>query len=286
MFFFEKKNQKTFSRLVIRYFIRIDPRLFQLATLSGLLVVGGTHFDVVTDWRQFAVTLAAALLAQYAGARLQSRSADWRSPAITSLSLSLLLRTHDPVLWAASGALGVGSKFLLRIRGKHLFNPACLAIVALLLGTHRVWVSPGQWGALAWSAAALACAAGLVLSRARRLDMAAAFLCAWGGLLAARCLWLGDPWTIPLHQMQSGALLIFACFMITDPRSTPDARAGRIVFAAMVAALAYVLQFRYQLREGFFYALMLVSLTTPLLDILFRKERFAWSHAHRMAQAA
>ena len=41
-------------------------------------------------------------------------------------------------------------------------------------------------------------------------------------LLLARAFWLGDPLAIPLHQMQSGSLLIFAFFMISDPRTTPD----------------------------------------------------------------
>jgi Na+-transporting NADH:ubiquinone oxidoreductase subunit NqrB len=263
-----------------------DPRLFQIATLLGLLVMGVAHFDLAASWQQAATTLSGALGAQFVFARWQNKTMDWRSPAITGLSLSLLLRTHDPRLWALSGAIAIGGKFLLRFNGKHLFNPACFAIVTLLLGTHQVWVSPGQWGALAWSAAALACAAGLVLSRAGRVDMALAFLCAWGALLAARCVSLGDPWTIPIHQIQSGALLIFACFMITDPRSTPDARLARILFAALVAALAHLLQFRFQIREGLFYALTMVSFTTPLLDTLCPKERFQWNQTHRIAGAA
>ena len=49
----------------------------------------------------------------------------------------------------AAPVLAIGSKFLFRVRGKHLFNPAAFAIVALLLTSDEVWVSPGQWGAAA-----------------------------------------------------------------------------------------------------------------------------------------
>ena len=252
-----------------------DPRWFQIATLAGLLTVAILVYDTGASLAQLGVTLGAALAMQAVATR--GRALDWRSPAVTALSLTLLLRTHAPLAWAAAGALGVASKFVLRVRGKHLFNPACFAIVALLLTTRLVWVSPGQWGALAWGAAVLGSAAGLVLSCARRLDTASTFLAAWAALLAARCVALGDPWAIPLHQMQSGALLVFAFFMVTDPRSTPDSRAGRMVFAGAVAALAHLLMFRWQLRDGLFYALAAAAPLTPLLDSAAPAPRFTWA---------
>jgi Na+-translocating ferredoxin:NAD+ oxidoreductase RnfD subunit len=79
-----------------------------------------------------------------------------------------------------------------------------------------------------------------------------------------------------MNQLQSGALLLFTFFMITDPRSTPDRRLGRIVFAAAVALLAYWLQFRWQLRPALFYALAALSPLTPLIDRVLPAARFAW----------
>jgi Na+-translocating ferredoxin:NAD+ oxidoreductase RnfD subunit len=253
----------------LRAWRQIDPRLLQMATLATLLTLGIEWFDLDASWAQAIVTIAAALASE---AALNRRGATWpawmrhgwRAPLISALSLTLLLRTRDPLIWAASGVIAIGGKRLLALGGRHVVNPACLAIVTLLLATHEVWVSPGQWGALGTGAVAIGGAAGLVLSRANRLDVAAAFLGAWAVLLAARCLWLGDPWAIPLHQMQSGALLVFACFMITDPRTTPARRWTRILFAVTVAALGHWLQFFWQLREGLFYALASVSLAFAL----------------------
>jgi len=253
--------------------------LFQIATLSLLLAIGITRFEVAASLQQAFITLLSAMATQALATRIAGQSFDWRSPAITALSLTLLLRTHQPLLWAASGALAIGSKFTLQRGGKHVFNPACLAIVTLLLAGQPVWVSPGQWGALAWGAGCLVAAACLVLTGARRLDIAATFLAAWFVGLAARCLLLGDPWTIPLHQIQSGALLVFAFFMITDPRSTPDSRWGRILFALCVAALGHWLMFYGQNRLALFYALMTISLATPLLDTVFSARRFSWRPA-------
>jgi Na+-translocating ferredoxin:NAD+ oxidoreductase RnfD subunit len=94
--------------------------------------------------------------------------------------------------------------------------------------------------------------------------------------LLTRALILGDPLAIPLHQMQAGGLLIFSFFMITDPRSTPDSAIGRALFVIAVAALAYWLQSRWQMREGLFFALACVSPLTPLLDRLWPRPRFQW----------
>ena len=253
-----------------------DPRHFQIATLATLLALHLLRFDLGASPLQAAVTIAAALTVQLACVRLSGGGFDWRSPLITGLSLSLLLRTPVPGLWVAAAFLAIGSKFLLRWRGKHLFNPATFAIAGLLALSPAVWVSPGQWGSPVWLGVLLVCCAALVLQRAERADIALAFLGAYAALLALRAWLLGDPAAIPLHQLQSGALLLFAFFMITDPRSTPDSRGGRILFAVAVAGLAYALQFRWQLRPGLFYALAAMSPLTPLIDRLLPAPRFAW----------
>jgi len=123
----------------------------------------------------------------------------------------------------------------LRIGRKHVFNPTNVAVVVMLLVSDRVWVSPGQWGSVAWFAFLMACAGSLVVTRAARADVTLAFLAVWVLLVAGRSWWLGEPTSIPLHRFQSGALLLFAFFMISDPKTTPDSRAGRLIFAALVA---------------------------------------------------
>jgi Na+-translocating ferredoxin:NAD+ oxidoreductase RnfD subunit len=62
----------------------------------------------------------------------------------------------------------------------------------------------------------------MVIHRAMRSDVSYAFILTFAAILFARALWLGDPWTIPLKQLQSRALLLFTFFMISDPKTTPD----------------------------------------------------------------
>src|SRR5574340_1170281 len=110
-----------------------DPRLYQIASLSTLLLYGllWLHFDV-SAW-QITLTIGTALLTQYAGTRLtQLPSFDPRSALISALSLCLLLRTNDLVVAVLASFLAVGSKFVLRWKDKHLFNPTNLALATIL----------------------------------------------------------------------------------------------------------------------------------------------------------
>ncbi|MBN8532259.1 MAG: RnfABCDGE type electron transport complex subunit D, partial [Alphaproteobacteria bacterium] len=116
----------------------------------------------------------------------------------------------------------------------------------------------------------------LVVTRAARWDTALLFLAAYAAIIYGRAWWLGDPWSIPLHQLKSGSLLIFAFFMITDPRSTPSAWTGRLIFAVAVAVLATWFRFSLYEPNGLIYALLLASLTTPLLDKAFPAPEFSW----------
>jgi enediyne biosynthesis protein E5 len=253
-----------------------DPRPYQIAVLSGLLLYGffWLRFDVTPA--QIAVTLGAGLTAQALASRLSGIRFDLRSALISSLSLCLLLRTDTLALAALASAIAVLSKFLVRVRGKHVFNPSNLALVVMLLLPGSAWVSSGQWGSVGTFAFFLACAGGLVVHKALRSDVTYAFLGTYAGLLAWRTVSLGDPWTIPLHQMESGALVLFAFFMISDPRTTPDSRFGRFIFALSVAALGHYLAFFMQMRPALYVALIALSPLILLIDKILPAERFAW----------
>jgi Na+-transporting NADH:ubiquinone oxidoreductase subunit NqrB len=254
-----------------------DARHYQIGALGALLAVNIASLDLGARVLPSLLALASALATQVACSRIwKLPRIDLRSPLITGLSLSLLLRADEPWLHAAAGIIAISSKFLLRLDGKHLWNPAGLAIVVLLFGTDHVWISPGQWGASVWFAALLAFLAILVLQAARRADISLFFLGAHAGLLLGRAFWLGDPLAIPLRQLESGSLLIFAFFMISDPRTTPDARLGRLLLALAVALLAHWLAFFMQMRPALYVALIALSPLTPVLDRLFPAQRFQW----------
>jgi len=115
-----------------------------------------------------------------------------------------------------------------------------------------------------------------VVNRASRSDVTYAFLGSYGGIVLGYALWLGQPIAIPLHRLENGALLLFTFFMISDPRTTPSSRAGRILFAALVAAGAAFVQFRLFRTNGLLWSLALTSPLVPLIDRLLPGERHEW----------
>jgi enediyne biosynthesis protein E5 len=257
----------------------MDARWYQIAALSALLAYGVGWLDFDVGIAQITATLAAVLVAQFVGTRLAKLPAfDPRSALISGLSLCLLLRSNSLALAAAAGVVAIASKFLLRVRGKHLFNPTNFALVAMMLATSdRVWVSPGQWGSVAFFAFLIACLGGLVVMRAERSDVTLTFLAGWLALIFGRSLWLGEPLAIPIHRLQNGALLLFAFFMISDPRTTPDSRAARIIFALFVAVGAWIVQFKMLRTNGLLWSLSVCAFAVPLLDWLLPGTRHRWT---------
>lgn len=253
-----------------------DARHIQLAALSSLVLLSNFWSDFGAGPMSFIAAAAGTLSVQMLFAWRRGEALEWRSALITAFSLALLLRAPGPLWHFAAGGAAMASKFLIRARGKHIFNPANFAVVAAILLFDAAWISPGQWGQVAWIAGLIIVFAALVLGCARRLDIAVAFLLSYALFLFARAVWLGDPLAIPLHQLQSGAVLIFTGFMITDPRSTADHRAGRILFAIAVAALAVLLSIRFQLVGAPLFALALLSPLTPLIDRILPAARFQW----------
>jgi enediyne biosynthesis protein E5 len=255
-----------------------DARHYQIAALSTLLVFNFGWLDFGARPLNSALAIASALATQAVCARLTGLpTIDLRSPLITGLSLSLLLRADAAWLHALAGMIGIASKFVFRVDGKHIWNPAGFAIVVLLFTSNDVWISPGQWGSAIWFAALLSFFAILVLHAARRSDVAIFFLGSHIALLFARAWWLGDPWAIPIHQLQSGSLLIFSFFMISDPRTTPDSRLGRFIFALSVALTAHYMTFFMQMRPALYVALIALSPFILLIDKIIPAARFQWT---------
>ena len=255
----------------------MDPRYYQIGILSLLLIYGIFYLDFDIRAITAAIIIFSAQLTQYALTRLkQLPYFDPRSPLITSLSLCLLLRTENLLIAALAAFLAISSKYFIRWNDKHIFNPANLALVVLLLFFYGAWVSPGQWGHFAYFAFLTACFGTLVLYRSRRMDITLAFLLFYILLVFGRAIWLGDPYSIPVHQLQNGALLIFAFFMISDPKTTPNSRTGRLIFAGVVVLITGYIQFILYQPSAVLYALIIACPLTPFIDKLFPDEKFQW----------
>ncbi len=257
-----------------------DPRWHQIGVLAGLLTYGMLALDFEISPGRAALLIGTVLGTQFLCSRIGKLPAyDPRSALISGLSLCLLLRTSSPWLAFVAAVITIASKFVLRWNGKHIFNPTNFGVVVMLLLSDSVWSSPGQWGSVGFFAFLMGCLGLVVVSRAARSDVTLAFLAFYLAIVFGRAQWLGQPLVSPLHQLQSGALLLFAFFMISDPKTTPDSRAGRILFAALVAAGAAAVQFLLYRTNGLLWSLAAFSLLVPLIDRVLPGRRYQWGRA-------
>jgi Na+-transporting NADH:ubiquinone oxidoreductase subunit NqrB len=257
-----------------------------MAAIMATLVVAGIRFlDFDITPAHVVIVIAGALATQWACTRLAGLPRfDPMSALISGLGLSLLARTDSLVLAFLTAVISISSKFALRWNGKHVWNPTNFGLILMVLLTGGapgrpglVWVSPGQWGDTAVLAFALASIGLVLVFRAARSDVTFAFLAGWALVLFGRAHWLGQPPALPLHQLRNGALILFAFFMISDPRTTPDSRAGRILFGLVVAFAAGLQQFVAFRPNGPLWALAACAPLVPLLDRVLPGPRHAWS---------
>jgi Na+-transporting NADH:ubiquinone oxidoreductase subunit NqrB len=254
-----------------------DARIYQIAFQALLLAAGVLARDFTLDPSQMALAFAVGLATQWLwlkALRLERKGV--LSALITCLGVSLLLRADTLWVHPLAAAIAISSKFIVRVNGKHLFNPANLGVIAALVLLPGTWVSPGQWGNDVALAAWFVALGALVTERARRWDIAWTFLAAWAILVGGRVVWLGAPASVFAHQFESGALLLFAFFMISDPMTIPDRRITRVGYAVLVALVAFGWQFALFRPNALLWALFLVSPLVPLIDRRWPGERFRW----------
>jgi Na+-transporting NADH:ubiquinone oxidoreductase subunit NqrB len=255
-----------------------DPRLFQIFSLGILLGAGAYFRDFSIRPEQVILTFAAGLLTQAACWTLTpSKPRTLRSAIITCLSLTLLLRADNLIAHPIAAAAAISSKSFFRFRGKHLFNPATFGIIFAIVFLPGTWVSPGQWGQDVAVAGWVVMLGMLVTNRARRGDISWTFLAFYLGALALRVEYFGYRWAVWTHQLESGALLLFAFFMISDPMTGPNDRRGRIAHAALVAAIAYVWQVRLYHTNGLIWALFIAAPCVPIWDAIWPARKFEWT---------
>ena len=254
-----------------------DPRHYQILFLGILLSAGAWLRDFSLRPEQVVLTFLAGILTQIlcerAGGR---RPRGLLSAVITCFSLTILLRADNLVAHPAAACGAIASKFLVRFRGKHLFNPGNLGIIAALFALPGTWTSPGQWGHDLAFAGWFVALGSLVASRARRADTSWIFLSVFLGIAGLRVAWLGQSWAVWLHQLAGGSLLLFAFFMISDPMTIPNHPRGRAVHAALVAILASAWQYVLFRSNGALFALALLAPVVPILDLVWPAPKFAW----------
>ncbi|MBE9004806.1 RnfABCDGE type electron transport complex subunit D [Fortiea sp. LEGE XX443] len=255
-----------------------DIRDYQILFLGLFLVLGIGTRDWTLRPELIGVAIASCVSTQWilSFVTSQEQKINLRSALISALGLSLLLRADHWTTMVLAAVSAIASKFFFKVGDKHFFNPANFGIISALILTSDAWVSPGQWGEEWWYGLVFAGTGGLILQQVGRWDTTAAFLGSYSLLEAIRNLYLGWTWDVYWHRLMSGSLLLFALFMVTDPRSIPNAKIGRIIWAICIASLTFILRNYFFIPTAVFWSLFALAPLTLLLDWLWSSPRFSW----------
>ena len=249
-----------------------DPRLHVAAVLLTLQALGQTVLDFRLSIAQILICLAVGALIEFGVSFFKDKVILWpASGLLTGNSTAFILRvpgTFHGQWWSTHGiwifigvvAVSMASKDLIRWRGRHIFNPSNLGLVLafVILGPTYTepqdlwWIPMGPWMLVTY---AILIGGGLLIARELKLVglelgyMAAFALFAALALIPVpdHCMiasWHAAPlcgWQLWQILVTSPEVLIFAFFMVPDPRTVPDGQVGRFVFGVIVALLSVVL---------------------------------------------
>jgi Na+-translocating ferredoxin:NAD+ oxidoreductase subunit D len=86
--------------------------------------------------------------------------------------------------------------------------------------------------------------------------------------LISGVFWVIDPahFTSPLFHLFSGASMMCAFFIITDPVSGPTTPKGKLWFAAGVAIITYIVRVYGGYPDGVAFAVIFMNICVPLID--------------------
>jgi Na+-translocating ferredoxin:NAD+ oxidoreductase RnfD subunit len=271
---------------MLRFNFAPDPRWFQVIFQAVFLTYGIFFLHWHADRVHYIISIGGCLFFQYAADSvkakrlLQLREFDrWGfSVLISAMSLCLLLKTNHWYISLLAAFLTVASKYTFRFNKKHIFNPSAFGIVAAILLTNDAWLSPGQWGSNAVIFFAVVTLGTIVVTRVQKLDISLAFILTFIGLLYWRQVYvLGWPADHFIHSVSTGSLLLFTFFMISDPRTSPNHPVARILWAVLIAAVAfYLAAFKWKYNTPI-WALVVAAPLVPVLDKIFKAKEFHWS---------
>ncbi len=293
-----------------------DPRLHVASVIITIHVLGqvGLHFRVSVP--QILAAILTTAVIEIALTFRQSRSFVWPASAmLTGSGVALILRVvgtppDDPwntdawYIFAGVAAFALLTKYVIKYRGTHVFNPSNIGLVVafVVLGSTRVEPLDFWWAPLdIWMTAAYAVIVigGLLITRRLHLlGLAAAFwltLSASVAVLAGsgHCMvanWSFSPvcgvdfWRV---IVTSPEVLIFLFFMITDPKTTPGGQVGRVAFGVLVAIACTLLMApqtnEFGTKVGLLAGLVVICAARPILDRLVPEPRSAADDIGRFA---
>ena len=250
----------------------LDNRFLPPALITAILLGGHLSYGILESYDRTLLAIVTSLLAEAVLGRLTyGRWPHLASAYITGISVGILIRS--PLVWpyVACSLLSIASKYVLRARGRHIWNPSNFGVCAMLwLAPSTVAVLSIQWGNTLWSMLIIWVLGAVTVWRVQRLHICATYVAAFLVLALVRSWLGGGAWLAEAAPITGSMYQLFVFFMITDPRTTVRSRRAQCAVVLGVAVAEGVLRLA-EVVYAPFYALFLVGPAAMLLD-LYRRD--------------
>lgn len=278
-----KQSEK---RSLIARFFSADNRYLPPVFITLILLISQLSFGLLESLSRTLLAIAASIVCEIVlSGLLYKKFPNLASAYISGISVGILLRS--PAFWpyALCSVLAIMSKYVIRWRGRHLWNPSNFAITAmLLLVPEYVATLSVQWGNTIWPMLIVWALGVLIVLRVKRFHITATYVISFIGFALIRTFITGHPFlaevapiTGPMYQ-----LLIF--FMITDPRTTVKPRWAQCLVAFLVAAVEMVLRL-FENVHAPYYALAIVGPIAVIVEIAITSKRHSVTLPGSLARA-
>ena len=248
-------------------FLSPENRYLAPMFITCILIVGHLSFGILESYKKTGMAIAASLLTELVLGRIfTGKWPNLASAYITGISVGILLRS--PAIWpfGLCSAISITSKYVLRIRGRHIWNPSNFGICAILfLAGDKVASLSIQWGNNLWPMIVIWLLGSIIVWRLRRFHITASYVTAFFIFAFLRSSITGSPLQAEIAPITGPMYQLFIFFMITDPKTTVRSKVGSCLVAVMVALLETVLRLN-EVVYAPYYALFIVGPTALLIE--------------------
>jgi len=238
------------------------------AFITLILVIGHLSFGILESYQKTMLAIVTSIACELLLGRLfLKRWPNLASAYITGISVGILLRAPGYWPFVVCALLSITSKYVLRVNGRHIFNPSNFGICAMLfLASDAVATLSIQWGNNLAAMAVIWVLGSLIIWRARRFHICVTYVATFLLLSAVRAWITGDPWLSEVSPITGPEYQLFIFFMITDPKTTVRSKLGQCVVAFSVA----VVEMFFRLDQSIYaplYALFCVGPVALLIEM-------------------
>ena len=246
----------------------LDSRYLAPAFITLILVVGHFSYGILESYTRTALAIVTAIVVELIFGRLLYGK--WPHPAsayITGISVGILVRS--PAYWpyVVCSFLSIASKYVLRVRGRHLWNPSNFGISVMVFIVPAAAATLSiQWGNAIWPMVVIWILGSAIIWRVHRFHICATYVLSFMAFAFLRSYLIGSPWQAEVSPLTGPMYQLFVFFMITDPKTTVSSKRGQILVAFLVALVEMILRLMQSIYAPF-YALFLVGPAANLLEI-------------------